>query len=79
MKVIGKRPSSFKGDDGTTITGINFYLTCPMDEPGEGEASERIFLMDKRMKELGYEPEVGDEVKPEYNRYGKCSALIPLE
>ncbi len=74
MKVIGFRKSSFKGSDGETIEGVNLYVTYP-SEQGEGEECERIFLTKKRLAEVGYSPAVGDEVKPEYNRFGKVAGL----
>lgn len=76
MKVVGFRKSSFKGGDGEMIHGVNIYVTGPMEgNGGEGEMSDRIYLTEKRLKEIGYSPAVGDEIKPEYNRFGKVSGL----
>lgn len=74
MKVIGFRKSEFKGDDGNMVKGMNIFVTFP-SEKGEGEECERIYLTEKRLAEIGYKPTVGDEIKPEYNRYGKVSGL----
>ena len=41
MKVIGFRRSSFKGKDGTDVSGVNLYLTEP-NTNGEGLACDRI-------------------------------------
>ena len=41
MKVIGFRKSSFKGNDGTEVSGVNLYLTEPADK-GEGLSCERV-------------------------------------
>lgn len=74
--IIGVRSSSFKGSDGTEITGKTIFLTEPL-EKGEGHSAERVFLtMDKLLK-CQYDPKVGDEVHIEYNRFGKCSAIYP--
>jgi len=35
MTIVGIRPSSFKGNQGNTISGKNIYLTYPL-EKGEG-------------------------------------------
>ncbi len=74
MKVIGFRKSSFRGDDGHDVSGINIYLTYPLDK-GEGQGTDRVYLTDARLAECGYTPKVGDEVKVEYNRWGKCSGI----
>ena len=73
-KIIGIRPSEFKGDGGDTITGKNIYLTYPLDK-GEGFGSDRVFITDKKLQDWTYKPKVGDEVKLEYNRYGRCSGM----
>lgn len=78
MKVIGFRRSSFKGDDGQQVSGVNVYLSYPLDK-GEGQGSERVYLTDAKLAECGYTPKVGDEVKLEYNRYGKCSGIFPVK
>lgn len=74
MKVIGFRKSEFKGDDGNVVKGMNIFVTYP-SEKGEGEECERLYLTEKRLAEIGYTPAVGDEVKPEYNRFGKVAGL----
>ena len=53
MKVIGFRKSSFKGKDGTDVSGVNLYLTEP-NTNGEGPACDRIFVLDKYLNACGY-------------------------
>ena len=74
MKVIGFRKSSFKGNDGTEVSGVNLYLTDKC-EKGEGLSCDRIYVMDKILASCGYTPKLNDEVIIEYNRYGKCSGI----
>ena len=74
MKVVGFRKSSFKGDDGQQVSGVNIYLTYPLDK-GEGQGTDRVYLTDAKLVECGYTPKVGDEVRVEYNRWGKCSGI----
>lgn len=74
MKVIGFRKSEFTGNDGETVKGMNIFVTYP-SEKGEGEECERFYLTEKRLAEIGYKPALGDEIKPEYNRYGKIAGL----
>ena len=73
-KIIGIRPSEFKGDSGELITGKNFYVTYPLDK-GTGLGADRVFITDKKISSWGYQPAVGDEVKLEYNRFGRCSGM----
>ena len=73
-KVIGIRPSSFKGDEGDQVSGKNFYVTEPL-EKGEGLSAERVFITDKKLNSWDYVPKVGDEVRLEYNRFGRCSGM----
>lgn len=76
-KIIGIRPSEFKGDSGEVITGKNIYISYPLDK-GEGLGAERVFITDKKLSDWFYKPAVGDEVKLEYNRFGKCSGMEKL-
>lgn len=78
MKVVGFRKSSFKGDDGQQVSGVNVYLTYPLDK-GEGQGTDRVYLTDAKLAECGYTPKVGDEVRLEYNRWGKCSGIYPAK
>lgn len=76
MKIIGIRPSSFKGtDDGKQVSGQNIYLTYPL-ESGEGLGAERVFVTVEKLSQWPYHPAVGDEVEVIYNRYGKCSGIV---
>lgn len=74
MKIIGIRPSSFTGEDKSTVSGRSIYLTYPL-EKGEGLGSERVFVTDAKLNQWPYQPKVGDEVRLEYNRYGKCAGM----
>ena len=74
MKIIGIRPSSFKGDKGEEITGKNIYMTYPLDK-GVGLGAERVFITDAKMAGWDYKPQVGQEVKLSYNRFGRCDGM----
>ena len=76
MKVIGTKASSFKGQDGQTIRGINIYVTYPLTN-GEGEACERLYMTDTKLEQSGYKPKVGDNITVAYNRYGKPALIVP--
>lgn len=75
MVIIGIRPSSFKGDDGTQVIGQNIYMTYSLDR-GEGDGAERVFVTNERLAQWPYRPTVGDEVDVIYNRYGKCQEIV---
>lgn len=74
MKVIGFRKSQFTGGGGDLVKGVNIFVTY-QSEKGEGEECERLYLTEKLLAEIGYKPAIGDEVKPEYNRFGKIAGL----
>ncbi len=76
MKIIGIKPTQFKGNSGEEISGKNIYVTYPL-EKGEGVGAERIFLTDAKLNEWTYKPKVGDEVNVSYNRYGRCDGMSP--
>lgn len=73
-KIVGIRSSSFKGSDGTDVTGVNIYLTEPL-ENGQGLATDRVFLTEAKLSQWAYKPVVGDEVDISYNRYGRVSGM----
>ncbi len=66
MKIIGIRSASFKGEHGEQVSGMNVYLTFPL-EKGEGLGAERIFLTDIKLSKFPYQPKVGDEVNITYS------------
>ena len=76
-KIIGIRPSEFKGDNGDMVSGKNIYVTYPL-EKGEGFGAERVYITDNKLSAWSYKPAVGDEVNLEYNRYGKCSGMVKV-
>lgn len=73
-KIIGIRASEFKGDHGETVRGLNIYLTEPL-EKGEGLSADRVFVTEDKVAKWVYKPHVGDEVRLEYNRFGKCAGM----
>lgn len=80
MTVIGIRKTSFKGDSGDTISGINVYVSVPIpSDKGSGDSCDRLFFTVDKLLEGGYNPAVGDEVQVEYNKYGKPSRIRPAD
>lgn len=77
MKVIGIRPSSFEGNDGKPVNGVNIYVTEKL-EKGDGYSAERFFVLLDKLSEWGYSPSVGDLIDVQYNRYGKVGKIIKL-
>lgn len=73
-KIIGIRPSEFKGDRGETITGKNIYVTYPL-EKGESFGSERVFLTDGKLSKWACKPHVGDKVRLSYTVMGRCDGI----
>ena len=77
MKIIGIRSSSFTGNDGQQVSGMNIYMTQPL-EKGEGLEALRVFVTLDKVANWPYRPHVGDEVEVIYNRYGKCQEIVQL-
>ncbi|AXF52696.1 MAG: hypothetical protein [Inoviridae sp.] len=77
MKIIGLRSSSFTGQDGKMVNGLNIYMTGPL-EKGEGLEAVRVFVSVDKASSWLYRPKVGDEVEIIYNRYGKCQEIVQL-
>ncbi len=74
MTIVGIRPSNFIGGRGDPVSGQNIYLTYSL-EKGEGMGTDRVFFTDNKLMQIGYIPKVGDEVRLEYNRFGKPSGI----
>lgn len=76
MTVIGFRKTSFKGSDGDTISGMNIYVSeaLPADK-GEGQSADRLFFTMDKLLSCKYSPSLGDEVRVEYNKYGKPAGI----
>ena len=71
MEVIGYRRTQFTAQDtGEVIQGYSLYLTSE-EENVTGLSCERVFLSMKKLD--GYVPELGDQVRVVYNRYGKVT------
>ena len=76
MEIVGIRPASFTASDGTKIEGKTVYVTEPMTAPNAlGKATDRFFLSQKKLDELGFTLSIGMEVDVLYNRYGKVATL----
>ncbi len=78
MKIIGIRALDFTAQDGKPIKGTQVFLSEPMEAPAQGVAAIKVFLSAAMLADMGYVPELGDEVNPVYNRWGKCQALYPV-
>lgn len=80
-KIIGVRSSSFKGQDGTMISGLMLWLSSPITKNGFGDSTERIFMSDKKAAEPlalaggTMQSLLGLECVVLYNRYGKVERL----
>lgn len=74
--IRGMLPTSFKGADGSTVTGTTIFVSDPIDpKRGQGESAERFFLSAAKLANLGFSPAVGQEITIFYNRYGKVATI----
>ena len=75
-KVIGVSPTSFKGSDGTMVSGTTIYVSEPINpKRGQGESAEHFFLSAAKLADLVFSPAVGQEISVLYNRYGKVVTI----
>ena len=74
-EIIGCRTSSFTGEDGKRITGMNVWLadSVPSSEGDGFCAVERVYLSSKVL--MSFTPCVGDKVIVHYNKYGKVAQV----
>lgn len=72
MKVIGIQHSEFDTRDGKHVSGMFLYLSEVRNNV-EGVATERIFLSNAKVGD--YPPMIGDEIKVNYNRFGKVDNI----
>ncbi len=78
MKLLGYKRADFVTKDGNTITGYNVYLAREIDtRVGVGEACERVYLFDAKLKREGIELSalMGHNIRVYYNRYGKVDSI----
>lgn len=70
--VLGKRPVSFKSDDGKDITGTTLYLGYE-EEGVEGMVVDKVFISTAKMPKNDIV--VGAEVDVVFNRRGRVEAI----
>ena len=83
MKVVGFQKSAFPAKDrvtkqetGETISGYFLFLSEPRDGV-TGVATERVFIS---LNKIGtYVPQLNDNVRLYYNRYGKVDSIDLLK
>lgn len=73
MMLVGYKNSSFKGSDGTMVSGTTLYLLEEERPDVKGNAVDRVFVTQKKLGD--YVPEIGDDVTLVYNRWGKVAAV----
>ena len=79
MKVIGTVFTSFKGTDGSDVSGTTLYVTEPIaPDKGKGERADKLFLSAKKLASMTFVPTVGDAIEVYYNRFGKPEKIIKL-
>lgn len=75
MKVIGFSERSFTSKDtGALIEGMYIFVTFE-NKRTTGSACDRLYVSRQRLNECGYSPSLGDEIEPQYNRFGKIIGI----
>ena len=72
--IVGYKDMSFKGNDGNEVSGRKYYFTRT-DPRVKGCETGNFFLTVSALNNVGYVPEVDEEVEVYYNRYGKVSYM----
>lgn len=77
MHVIGYQNVSFtpKGES-QAINGVTLYLTEEREKV-EGLATDRVFVSERKLG--SYFPQLGDNIRLFYNRYGKVDGVELLQ
>lgn len=72
--VVGFKKVDFKDEKANKqISGYSLFLTREGAEDVIGEECQKIFVSDQR---VDYVPQVGDEIKLVYNRFGKVGDIV---
>lgn len=72
VEVAGFRKTSFTANDGSVISGTTLYVTYG-DSNVNGVVCDRVFVSAARLG--SYDPQLGDVVNLDYNRYGKINSV----
>lgn len=73
MELIGVRLVDFKAEDGNQITGVRLFCLGDMIEiNGSGRACESFFVSQKNLPKI---PQLGSNIEPIYNKYGKVQCI----
>ncbi|MGI6156756.1 MAG: hypothetical protein ACOYEB_12670 [Enterococcus lemanii] len=77
MEVIGYKEMDFKANDGAEISGYKVYCTLDMDAANSvGLACESFFVSKKRAQDMGYKPELHQEIELSYNKFAKIEKIF---
>ena len=74
MTLVGYKKQSFKGKDGTQVSGTTLYLLEDERPDVEGNATDKVFVTDRKLGD--YTPSLGDDLLVVYNRYGKVASVV---
>lgn len=75
MKLIGFRNADFVSKDGRPVCGVSMFVSRPIIENGSGEAAMKVFVSQRILDSMCYQPCVGDDLEFLYNRFGKVTEL----
>ena len=75
MKVVGFRPYDMTAKDtGAVLKGVSVFVLAD-DEKVTGMLADKFSLSDEKLEACGWYPQVGDVIKPYYNKYGKVDSV----
>ena len=68
---------NFTAKDGQKVSGYKVYCTLDMDADNSvGVACESFFISEKKARDMGYEPELHQEIELSYNKFAKIEKIF---
>jgi len=75
MKIVGYKVTTFNTQDGKHISGVTFYVTEKTNRDScFGLMTDKFFVSDNKL--AGQKFDIGNDVTPVYNRYGKIESVL---
>lgn len=78
IKIIGIKDTSFTSQDGKQINGVNYFYTM-RDNNVQGLMAGKLFISSDNLTAFTVQPELGQDVRVVYNRFGKAEDFLPVK
>ena len=76
MEVVGFRPYDMVAKDtGANLKGVSVFVLTDDAKNVTGRMADKFSLSEEKLNDCGWYPQVGDVIKPYYNKYGKVDSV----